>query len=70
MTQAKVALVEIQGLGSSRKREDLKLVFNRLVRTRMLGGVGGVRREPAPIPIRIVIRRFPICEQSPRPQML
>ena len=55
MTQAKVALVEIQGLGSSRKREDLKLVFNRLVRTRMLGGVGGVRREPAPIPIRIVM---------------
>ena len=31
---------------------------NRLVRTRMLGGVGGVRREPAPIPIHIVIPRF------------
>lgn len=24
---------------------------NRLMRTRMLGGVGGVRRNPAPIPI-------------------
>ena len=58
MTQAKVALVEIQGLGSSRKREDLKRDFNRVVRTRMLGGVGGVRREPAPIPIRIVMSRL------------
>ena len=25
--------------------------MNRLVRTRMLGGVGGARRKPAPIPI-------------------
>ena len=25
--------------------------MNRLMRTRMLGGVGGVRRKPAPIPI-------------------
>ena len=34
------------------------LKTNRLVRTRMLGGVGGVQHEPAPIPIRVVIPRL------------
>ena len=28
--------------------------MNRLVRTRMLGGVGGARRKPAPIPIELL----------------
>ena len=28
--------------------------MNRLVRTRMLGGVGGARRKPAPIPIALL----------------
>jgi hypothetical protein len=41
----------IQWLESSRQRGDLKLVLNRLVRTRMLGGVGGVPGNRAPIPI-------------------
>ena len=30
--------------------------MNRLVRTRMLGGVGGARRKPAPIPIALLCR--------------
>ena len=32
--------------------------MNRLVRTRMLGGVGGARRKPAPIPIVLLFRVF------------
>ena len=48
----------IQWLESWRQREDLKLVFNRRMRTRMYGGVGGVRSDAAPIPIGIVIRRI------------
>jgi hypothetical protein len=50
------ALATIQWLESWRQREDLKLVFNRRMRTRMSGGVGGVRSNAAPIPIDIVIR--------------
>ena len=46
----------IQWLESSRQREDLKLVFNRRMRTRMYGGVGGGRSNADPIPIRFVIR--------------
>jgi hypothetical protein len=49
--QSVVALVVIQWLESLRQRKDLKLVLNRRMRSRMYGGVGGVRREPAPIPI-------------------
>ena len=29
--------------------------MNRLVRTRILGGVGGARRKPAPIPIALIL---------------
>ncbi len=50
--QSDRALAAIQWLESWRQREDLKLVFNRLVRIRMLGGVGGSRSNPGPIPIR------------------
>ena len=32
--------------------------MNRLVRTRMLGGVGGARRKPAPIPITLLSRAY------------
>ena len=39
-----------------RQRAGLKLVLNRLVRTRMLGGVGGARCKPAPIPIVLLSR--------------
>ena len=46
----------IQWLESWRQREVLKLVFNRLVRIRMLGGVGGVRGNRAPIPIGLVLQ--------------
>ena len=46
-----LALPTIQWLESWRQREDLKLVFNRRMRTRMYGGVGGVRSNAAPIPI-------------------
>ena len=45
----------IQWLESSRQREDLKLVFNRRMQTRMYGGAGGVRSNAAPIPIGIVL---------------
>ena len=38
------------------------LATNRLVRTRMLGGVGGVPGNRAPIPI-FVVRR--ICSENP-----
>ena len=41
--QPVVAVVGSQWLESSRQRVHLKLVLNRLVRTRMLGGVGGDR---------------------------
>ena len=41
--QSRAALLVIQWLGSKRQRGDLKLVLNRLVRARMLGGVGGPR---------------------------
>jgi hypothetical protein len=41
--QSDWALAAIQSLESWRQREDLKLVFNRLMQTRMPGGVGGVR---------------------------
>ena len=53
--QSRAALSVIQWLGSSWQRGDLKLVPNRLVRTRMLGGVGGVPGNRAPIPI--IVRR-------------
>ena len=49
--QSRVALLVIQWLGSKRQRGDLKLVLNRLVRTRMLGGVGGAPGNRAPIPM-------------------
>ena len=43
--------------------EKLALKTNRVVRTRMLGGVGAGRRKLAPIPIHIVIRRsFVVCK--------
>jgi hypothetical protein len=51
-----VASSVIQWLESWRQRKDLKLVFNRRMRTRMYGGVGGVRSNAAPIPIAIVTR--------------
>ena len=51
MVNSAAALPTIQRLESSRQRGDLKLVLNRLVRTRMLGGVGGVPGNRAPIPI-------------------
>ena len=44
-----VGAVGIQWLESSRQRDDLKLVLNRLVRTRMLGGVGGVPEQSGPL---------------------
>lgn len=47
--QSVVAVV--QWLESARQREDLKLVFNRRMRIRMYGGVGGPRSNPGPIPI-------------------
>ena len=37
------------GLGQRKKSVDLKLVFNRLVRTRMLGGVGGCPEQSGPL---------------------
>ena len=37
------------GLGQREKSVDLKLVFNRLVRTRMLGGVGGCPEQSGPL---------------------
>ena len=49
--QSVVAVAVIQWLESSRQREDLKLVLNRRMRTRMYGGVGGVPGNRAPIPI-------------------
>ena len=45
----------IQWIESSQPREDLKLVLNRRMRTRMFGGAGGV---PEPYPDRIVTRGF------------
>jgi len=53
-----------QWLESWRQREDLKLVFNRRMRTRMYGGVGGVRSNAAPIPIRMV--RVNMCDRECR----
>ena len=35
--------------------------MNRLVRTRMLGGVGGARRKPAPIPIASLSRNLAVA---------
>ena len=35
--------------------------MNRLVRTRMLGGVGGARRKPAPIPIAMLSDVLVLC---------
>lgn len=40
--QSVAAVTVIQWLESSRQRDDLKLVLNRRMRTRMYGGVGGV----------------------------
>ena len=53
-----VALGATQWLRSLRQREDLKLVLNRRMRTRMYGGVGGSRSNAGPIPIRIVMCRL------------
>ena len=55
--QSDRALAAIQWLESWRQREVLKLVFNRQVRTRMPGGVGGAPGNRAPIPIDLV-RQF------------
>ena len=41
----------IHWLGDAQQGASLELVPNRLVRTRLLGGVGGVRSNAAPIPI-------------------
>ena len=49
--QSVAAVTVIQWLESSRQRDDLKLVLNRRMRTRMYGGVGGVPGNRAPIPI-------------------
>lgn len=50
-------MIVIQWLESVWQHTDLTLVLNRLVRTRMLGGVGGVPGNRAPIPIPMVPRR-------------
>ncbi len=53
--QPVAALLVVQWLESLRQRNDLELVLNRLVRTRMPGGVGGVPGNRAPIPIHMVL---------------
>ena len=70
--QSRAALAVIQWLESSRQRGDLKLVLNRLVRTRMLGGVGGVPGNRAPIPIGLHFglgNVASIGEDDPRPML-
>jgi hypothetical protein len=47
--QSDRALAAIQWLEPWRQREVLKLVFNRPVRTRMLGGVGGGPEQSGPL---------------------
>ena len=59
--QSVAAIAVIQWLESSRQREDLNLVLNHLVRTRMLGGVGGCPGDRAPIPIHGYAARFRNC---------
>jgi len=49
--QSFAAVRRCQWLGTPLNGHMLTLVLNRLVRIRMPGGVGGARRNPAPIPI-------------------
>ena len=55
--QSSTATDGIQWLGTLVSASVLKLVLNRLVRTRMPGGVGGVPGQPGPLS-RSLVRRL------------
>ncbi len=52
------ALTIIRWLEPWRQRQDLKLVLNRRMRTRLSGGVGGGAEQSAPYPDRLVMQGF------------